>query len=219
MGGLRVLIVDDQDLVRAGFSVILQSEPGITVVGEARDGREAVDRVLELRPDVVCMDVQMPVMDGLEAARRISVQAPGTGVLILTTFDRDDYLFDALTAGVSGFLLKNSTPEKLIEAVQIIGRGDALLAPDVTRRVIQRCTDRTPEVPTPSAALDDLSGREREVFGLLALGMSNAEIAIALYVGEATVKSHVSKVLQKLTLRDRVHAVVFAYERGIVVRG
>jgi DNA-binding NarL/FixJ family response regulator len=219
MDGLRVLIVDDQELVRAGFSVILQSEPGIAVVGEARNGEEAVDRVLELRPDVVCMDVQMPIMDGLEAARQISAKAPGTGVLILTTFDRDDYLFDALTAGASGFLLKNSTPEKLIEAVQIIGRGDALLAPDVTRRVIERCTDRATAIPAASVALHDLSGREREVLGLLARGMSNAEIAIALYVGEATVKSHVSKVLQKLALRDRVHAVVFAYEHGIVVRG
>jgi len=217
MADLRVLIVDDQDLVRAGFSVILQSEPGITVVGEARNGQEAVARVLELRPDVVCMDVQMPVMDGLEAARRIATEVPGTGVLILTTFDRDDYLFDALTAGASGFLLKNSTPEKLIEAVQIIGRGDALLSPDVTRRVIERCTGQSAIAPAPSAALDDLSGREREVLGLLARGMSNAEIARSLFVGEATVKSHVSKVLQKLALRDRVHAVVFAYEHGIVI--
>ncbi|MHC5797960.1 response regulator [Lacisediminihabitans sp. FW035] len=218
MTDLRVLIVDDQDLVRAGFSVILQSEPGITVVGEARNGEEALSKVLDLRPDVVCMDVQMPVMDGLEAARRIAVQAPGTGVLILTTFDRDDYLFDALTAGASGFLLKNSTPEKLIEAVQIIGRGDALLAPDVTRRVIERCAGRSATPPTVNPALDDLSGREREVLGLLARGMSNSEIAHALYVGEATVKSHVSKVLQKLGVRDRVHAVVFAYEHGIVAR-
>ncbi|MET4703772.1 response regulator transcription factor [Frigoribacterium sp. UYMn621] len=218
MADLRVLIVDDQDLVRAGFSVILQSEPGITVVGEARNGQEALARILELRPDVVCMDVQMPVMDGLEATRRIAVQAPETGVLILTTFDRDDYLFDALTAGASGFLLKNSTPEKLIEAVQTIGRGDALLAPDVTRRVIERCAGRSPIAPTASPALDELSGREREVLGLLARGMSNSEIARTLYVGEATVKSHVSKVLQKLGLRDRVHAVVFAYENGIVAR-
>ncbi|CAN5516199.1 response regulator transcription factor [soil metagenome] len=219
MADLRVLIVDDQDLVRAGFSVILQSEPGITVVGDARNGEEAVARVLELRPDVVCMDVQMPVMDGLEAARRIAAQAPGTGVLILTTFDRDEYLFDALTAGASGFLLKNSTPEKLIEAVQVIGRGDALLAPDVTRRVIERCAGRSATPPTASPALDNLSGRESEVLGLLARGMSNSEIAHTLYVGEATVKSHVSKVLQKLGLRDRVHAVVFAYENGIVARG
>ncbi|MBC7763513.1 MAG: response regulator transcription factor [Candidatus Saccharibacteria bacterium] len=218
MDALRVLIVDDQDLVRAGFSVILQSEPGITVVGEARNGAEAVARVLDLRPDVVCMDVQMPVMDGLEAARRICAQAPGTGVLILTTFDRDDYLFDALTAGASGFLLKNSTPEKLIEAVQIIGRGDALLSPDVTRRVIERCAGRSTTAKAVTTALDDLTIREREVLGLLARGMSNAEIASTLYVGEATVKSHVSKVLQKLGLRDRVHAVVFAYEHGIVSR-
>ena len=218
MAELRVLIVDDQDLVRAGFSVILKSEPGITLVGEARNGEEAVARVLALRPDVVCMDVQMPVMDGLEAARRISVQAPGTGVLILTTFDRDDYLFDALMAGASGFLLKNSTPEQLIEAVQIIGRGDALLSPDVTRRVIERCAGRSTTAKAVSAALDGLTVREREVLGLLARGMSNAEIASTLYVGEATVKSHVSKVLQKLGLRDRVHAVVFAYEHGIVSR-
>ena len=187
MAELRVLIVDDQDLVRAGFSVILKSEPGITLVGEARNGEEAVARVLALRPDVVCMDVQMPVMDGLEAARRISVQAPGTGVLILTTFDRDDYLFDALMAGASGFLLKNSTPEQLIEAVQIIGRGDALLSPDVTRRVIERCAGRSTSAKAVSAVLDGLTVREREVLGLLARGMSNAEIASTLYVGEATV--------------------------------
>jgi len=220
MAALRVLLVDDQDLVRAGFSVILQSEPGIAVVGEARNGADAVARVLELRPDVVCMDVQMPVMDGLEATRRIAEAAPGTAVLILTTFDRDDYLFDALSAGASGFLLKNSTPEKLIEAVQIIGRGDALLSPDVTRRVIERCAQRSQAVTAPAhSGSDDLSGREREVLGLLARGMSNAEIATTLFVGEATVKSHVSKVLQKLGLRDRMHAVVFAYEQGVVVPG
>lgn len=224
MSDIRVLLADDQDLVRAGFGVILGSEPGITVVGEARNGEEAITRVLALRPDVVCMDVQMPVMDGLEAARRIAGLVPGTSVLILTTFDRDDYLFDALMAGASGFLLKNSTPEQLIEAVQILARGDALLSPDVTRRVIERSMGKS-EVGTrpqrttqaPPHGLHELSAREREVLGLLARGMSNAEIATQLFVGEATVKSHVSRVFFKLGLRDRVHAVVFAYENGIVL--
>ncbi len=221
---VRVLLVDDHDLVRTGFRTILESEPGIEVVGEARDGAEAIEQVAALHPDVVCMDVQMPGMDGLEATRRIIAArdarpGPAVGVLVLTTFDRDDYLFSALDAGASGFLLKNASPEKLVEAVLVVAQGDALLAPDVTRRVIERAA----VVREPSAArdarLDDLTERETEVLRLLARGLSNAEIARELWLGEATVKTHVSKVLLKLSLRDRVHAVVFAYENGVAVRG
>jgi DNA-binding NarL/FixJ family response regulator len=217
---IRVLLVDDQDLVRAGFGVILGSEPGITVVGEASNGEQAVLRAIELKPDVVCMDVQMPVMDGLEAARQIAARVPRASILMLTTFDRDDYLFEALQAGASGFLLKNSTPEQLIDAVQVLARGDALLSPDVTRAVIERCTSVAAHGrPALGTSLDDLSPREREVLALLARGKTNAEIAAILYVGEATVKTHVSKVLMKLSVRDRVQAVVFAYEHGVVVPG
>lgn len=223
---IRVLVVDDQALVRGGFRTILDSEPGIEVVGEAADGASAIEAVAELDPDVVCMDVQMPGVDGLAATRRI-VAANGErpAVLVLTTFNREDYLFQALEAGASGFLLKNSSPEQLIEAVQVVARGDALLAPELTRRVIEAAARRAttpapadPTRPTP-AELDALTEREREVLGLLAEGRSNAEIAAVLWVGEATVKSHVSKVLQKLGLRDRVHAVVYAYEHGVVRPG
>ena len=240
---IRVLVVDDQALVRAGFRTILDSEDGIEVVGEAADGEAAVTAVTELAPDVVCMDVQMPGMDGLEATRRITADAASAAaVLVLTTFNREDYLFAALEAGASGFLLKNSSPEQLIEAVQVVARGDALLSPDVTRRVIEavaasagrrpvppqpealatRVEDRGPieravpaERPAP-AELATLTDREREVLELLAEGISNAEIAQRMWVGEATVKTHVSKVLMKLGLRDRVHAVVYAYEHGVV---
>ncbi|MET0304488.1 MAG: response regulator transcription factor [Microbacteriaceae bacterium] len=213
----RVLLVDDQDLVRGGFRVILETEPGIEVVGEARTGAEAVSAAAELRPDMICMDVQMPVMDGLEATRLI-VAADGPPVLVLTTFDRDDYLFEALQAGASGFLLKNASPEKLVEAVQVVASGDALLAPDVTRRVIERFGS----IPAPASdcpVLENLTEREHEVLGLLAKGRSNSEIAGELFLGEATVKTHVSNVLVKLGLRDRIHAVVFAYENGVVIPG
>ena len=240
---IRVLVVDDQALVRGGFRTILDSEDGIEVVGEAADGAAAGAAVTELAPDVVCMDVQMPGMDGLEATRRITADAAsGAAVLVLTTFNREDSLFAALEAGASGFLLKNSSPEQLIEAVQVVARGDALLSPDVTRRVIEAVAasagrrpvaaqhgappttfeDRRPiepaaavERPTP-AELATLTAREREVLVLLAEGISNAEIAQRMWVGEATVKTHVSKVLMKLGLRDRVHAVVYAYEHGVV---
>ena len=226
MNPIRVLLVDDHDLVRMGFRTILESEPGIVIVGEARDGAEAIRRAAELVPDVICMDVQMPGMDGLEATRRIVADrdarpdaAPGPGVLVLTTFDRDDYLFAALDAGASGFLLKNASPEKLLDAVQVVAAGDALLAPDVTRRVIARATsEREPARPADSR-LNDLTEREAQVLELLARGRSNAEIAAELWLGEATVKTHVSKVLLKLGLRDRVHAVVFAYENGVAVPG
>ena len=210
---VRVVLADDQDLVRGGFRVILESEPGIVVVGEARDGEEAVAAVARLTPDVICVDVQMPGVDGLEATRRIRAAGSPTAVLIVTTFDRDDYLFAALQAGASGFLLKNTTPEKLIEAVRIVARGDALLAPDVTRRVIERFS--TGAVPVPPRAVDDLTAREHEVLLLVAKGWSNAEIAARLRLGEATVKTHVSRVLLKLGLRDRIQAVVFAHEHGL----
>lgn len=186
-------------------------------MGEARDGAEAVERAASLRPDVVCLDVQMPGMDGIEATSALTqAGSVGSGILILTTFNRDDYLFAALQAGASGFLLKNTSPEKLVEAVQIIARGEALLAPDVTRRVIEQFAGRTP-VTRRDDRMSELTEREREVLSLLARGLSNGEIATTLFVGEATVKSHVSKVLLKLGLRDRIQAVVFAYEHGVAV--
>ncbi|MCC8250706.1 response regulator [Saccharothrix luteola] len=217
---LRVVLADDQDLVRAGFRVILGTEDDIEVVGEARDGVEAVEVVGRLRPDVVLMDVQMPGVDGLEATRRILGPA-GAGnpikVVILTTFDREDYLFEALRAGASGFLLKNASPEDLVDSVRIVARGDALLSPEVTRRVIARFTGPPPSTPARRPA--ELTDREFEVLEHLARGASNSEIAGALYLGETTVKTHVSRILAKLGLRDRTHAVVFAYEHGIVAPG
>ncbi len=225
---IRVLLVDDHALVRSGFRAILESEPDIAVVGEAANGEEAVARAAALTPDVICMDVQMPGIDGLEATRQITSDAAGgAGVLVLTTFDRDDYLFAALEAGAAGFLLKNASPEKLVEAVRVVASGDALLAPDVTRRVIARATGpgakgiggANGDTPEPDARLAELTEREREVLTLLARGLANAEIARELWLGEATVKTHVSKILQKLGLRDRVHAVVFAYENGVAVPG
>ena len=219
----RVLLADDHEMVRAGFQIILGSQPDIEVVGEAATGAEALARAAELVPDVICMDVQMPDMDGLEATRRIVADdTVASAVLILTTFDRDDYLFEALQAGASGFLLKNSTPEQLIDAVRVVAAGDALLSPGVTRRVIERfgvTPDAAARAVTPPAELDTLTDREAEVLQLVAQGMSNAEIARSLFVGEATVKSHVSKVLQKLGLRDRIQAVVWAYENRVAVPG
>jgi len=221
---IRVMLVDDHQMVRSGFRAILGTEPGIEVVGEAADGAEAIRLAAELAPDVICMDVQMPGMDGLEATRCIVADSSSSGVLVLTTFDRDDYLFAALEAGAAGFLLKNASPEKLIEAVRVVASGDALLAPDVTRRVIARATGgqaggATVDRPEPDARLAELTDREHEVLTLLARGLANAEIARELWLGEATVKTHVSKILQKLGLRDRVHAVVFAYENGVAVPG
>lgn len=225
---LTIVLADDQELVRAGFRVILESEPGFRVVGEAADGAGAVEAVQQLRPDVVCLDVQMPGVDGLEAARRIAALPDPPAVLILTTFDSDDALFQALEAGASGFLLKNASPERLIDAVRTVAAGDALLAPDVTRRVISRATASTAAQPSattttaaPSTTGEDalaaagLTERETEVLRLLARGLSNAEIAAELYVGDATVKTHVSNVLQKLALRDRIQAVVWAFEHGV----
>ncbi|MFD1713088.1 response regulator [Amnibacterium flavum] len=217
MSDIRVLLVDDQALLRGGIRAILESEPGIVVVGEGDDGQAAIDLTMSLAPDVICLDVQMPGMDGLTAARHIAALPHPPAILMLTTFNRDDYLFEALQHGASGFLLKNSSPERLVEAVQVVARGDALLSPDVTRRVIEHFTERT--TVEPSAAAEQLTDREREVLGLVARGLSNAEIARELYLGEATVKTHVSKVLLKLGLRDRIQAVVFAYEHGIAVPG
>ncbi|MFC4017857.1 response regulator [Micromonospora sp. GCM10011542] len=223
---IRVLLADDQHLVRTGFRVILEVEDDIEVVGEAADGARAVEMTRAIRPEVVLMDVEMPGMDGLEATRRIVGAGPDApAVLILTTFDRDDYLFAALRAGASGFLLKNGTPEELGEAIRVLARGDALLAPEITRRVI--ATFARPGNPggaagggpDAAAALRELTPRECETLVLLAGGASNAEIAATMRLGEATVKTHVSRVLAKLGLRDRVQAVVFAYENGVVRPG
>ena len=222
---LRVLLVDDHAMVRSGFAMVLSVEDDIEVVGEAADGIEAIEQARATRPDVVLMDVQMPRMDGIEATRHLVADDLGH-VVIVTTFDRDDYLFDALQAGASGFLLKNAGPEQLLDAVRAAGRGHALLAPEVTRRVISRMAgeaawkgggDRA-ERPEP-AGLAHLTAREREVLVLLGRGLSNAEIAADLVLGEATVKTHVSNVLLKLGLRDRVQAVVLAYESGLVRPG
>ena len=221
---IRVLLVDDHAVMRAGFRMILEAEDDVVVVGEAGDGAEAVAAASALQPDVICMDVQMPGLDGLEATRLI-VAVPGVAaaVVIVTTFDRDDYLFQALAAGASGFLLKNAGPEELVTAVRVAAAGDALLSPEVTRRVIERFATPgagTGPIPAPpaDAASDrpvvELTERETEVLRLVAQAMSNAEIAERLFIGEATVKTHVSNVLQKLGARDRVAAVVYAHRHG-----
>ena len=222
---VRVLLVDDQLLVRSGFSLILSVEDDIEVIGQASDGEEAVRLTRELRPDVVLMDVQMPVMDGIEATRRI-VADDLARVVILTTFDRDDYVFAGLAAGASGFLLKNADADHLIEAVRAVAGGHALLAPEVTRRVIEQMTNgpvadarAAPRRDDRDPRLDELTPRELEVLGLVGRGLSNAEIAGRLFVGEATVKTHLSNVFAKLHLRDRVQAVVLAYEAGLILRG
>jgi DNA-binding NarL/FixJ family response regulator len=215
-GPVRVVLADDQALVRAGFRMILSVEDDIEVVGEAADGAEAVAVVRRLRPDLVLMDVQMPGTDGVQATAQVVAEGD-TKVVVLTTFDRDDYLFDALRAGASGFLLKNTAPEDLVDAIRAVAAGHALLAPEVTRRVIARFASRGVGYrPDLVAALTD---REREVLALVAQGLSNAEIAARLVLGEATVKTHVSRLLTKLGLRDRVQAVVFAYECGLAVPG
>lgn len=210
----RVLLVDDHALMRAGFRLILDSAPDLEVVGEAASGEEAVRAASDLRPDVICMDVQMPGMGGLAASRQIVADPQlECAVVIVTTFDRDDYLFEALQAGASGFLLKNAAPEELQAAVRVAAAGDALLAPEVTRRVIARFAAAAP-TPTPPVAAE-LTERESEVLRLMAQAMSNAEIAAHLIIGEATVKTHVSNVLLKLGVRDRVAAVVYAYRHGL----
>ena len=214
---LKLLIADDQAVVRIGFTAMLDAQPDMTVVGVAQDGRQAVSLASQLRPDVVLMDIRMPVLDGIGATSQLKAAEPAPQVLVLTTFDLDDYVYDALRAGASGFLLKDATPEQIIAAVRVVGSGDALLAPSVTRRLIAEFAGRAKLVAPPE--LDRLTVREREVLLLVAAGLTNAEIAGRLYVAEQTVKSHVSAVLQKLGLRDRVQAVILAYESGLVVAG
>jgi DNA-binding NarL/FixJ family response regulator len=210
---IRVLIADDQSMVRAGFRMLLSGEPDIEVVAEASNGLEAVEKAARLDPTVVLMDIRMPELDGLEATRRILAADAMARVLILTTFDLDEYVYEALRAGASGFVLKDDPPERLIAAIRTIAAGDALLSPTVTRRVIEQFA-RVPR-PTPPKELDELSEREREVFRLLTRGLSNAEIGEKLYISETTVKTHVTHILQKLHLRDRVQAVVLAYQTGL----
>jgi DNA-binding NarL/FixJ family response regulator len=220
---VRVLIVDDQALVRAGFRMILESEEEIEIVGEAGDGAEALEAARELAPDVILMDIRMPNLDGLVATRRLLEQQPTEGprVLMLTTFDLDEYVYEALRAGASGFMLKDTPPEQLVDAIHVVARGDALLSPTITKRVIEEFIRRPPStiaVERPKK-LDELTARELEVLGFMARGLSNAEIAGDLFVSETTVKTHVARILMKLGLRDRVQAVVFAYETGLVQPG
>jgi DNA-binding NarL/FixJ family response regulator len=218
---IGVLLVDDQALVRSGFRMVLEAEEGIEVVGEAANGRQAIDSTHRLNPEVVLMDVRMPELDGIAATREI-VGREGkrsARVLILTTFDLDEYVYDALGAGASGFLLKDVPPERLVEGIRVVASGDALLAPAVTRRLIEDFSRARPARAERPPGLDELTPRELEVLGLMARGLSNAEIAESLVVGETTVKTHVARVLMKLGLRDRVQAVVLAYESGLVTPG
>ena len=210
---IRVLVADDQSMVRAGFRMLLSGEPDIEVVAEASNGLEAVDKAARFHPTVVLMDIRMPELDGLEATRRILAADADARVLILTTFDLDEYIYEALRAGASGFVLKDDPPEQLLAAIRTIAQGDALLSPAVTKRVIEQFT-RTPRA-TPPKALDELTERELDVFRLIARGLSNAEIARELYISETTVKTHITHILQKLDLRDRVQAVVLAHEIGL----
>ena len=216
-----IVIADDQALVRTGFRMILEGEPDLRVVGEAKDGADAVEVARRCRPDVVLMDIRMPRMDGLEATRRIVAQGNAgiPRVLILTTFDLDEYVYEALQAGASGFLLKDVPPEQLVAGIRVVAEGEALLAPTVTRRLIETFLQDRPRAPAPPPALSELTDREHEVFRLIARGLSNAEIADQLVVSGTTVKTHVARVLSKLALRDRVQAVVLAYETGIVMAG
>ena len=217
---ISVLIVDDQALVRAGFAMILSAESDIDVVGEAGDGVAALDMAQELRPDVILMDIRMPEMDGITATRRLCSAAEDScpRVLILTTFDLDDYVYDALRAGASGFLLKDTPPDDLAAAIRVVAGGDSLLSPSITRKLLEEFT-KTPAVPRPHSGLSELTEREVEVLSEMARGRSNAEIADELFVSETTVKTHVSHILTKLELRDRVQAVIVAYESGLVVPG
>jgi DNA-binding NarL/FixJ family response regulator len=221
---ISVLVADDQALVRAGFRVLIDSDPDLQVVGEATNGAEAHDLVRQHKPDVVLMDIRMPEVDGLEATRRICTEPDlaATKVLILTTFEVDEYVFEALRAGASGFLLKDTEPSDLLAAVRVVARGDALLAPSVTRRLIEQVTAGTaalPQASTPPEALDVLTDREREVLELVAGGLTNDEIAENLYVSRLTAKTHVSRILTKLGARDRAQLVVIAYETGLVSPG
>lgn len=214
---IRVLLVDDQPLVRAGLRTLLDEEADIEVAGDATNGEEAVAAVTALAPNVVLMDIRMPVLDGLEATRRITAHGCAARIVILTTFDLDEYVFQALRAGASGFLLKDSTGDEIVRAVRVAASGDALLAPSVTRRLIERFSGHTPSADAPHLRL--LTERERDVLLLVARGLSNGEIAARLFLGETTVKTHVAHLLDKLELRDRVQAVVLAYESGLVEPG
>lgn len=215
---IRVVIADDQVLVRAGFTKLLEAEPDLEVVGQSADGRAAVQECRRRRPDVVLMDIRMPVLDGIAATREIT-RSLATKVLVLTTYDLDEYVFTALQAGASGFLLKDSPPEDLIQALHVVAGGESLLAPRVTTRLVSEFVTLRSSYRDPSAQMSRLTDREREVFLLLARGLSNAEIAARLFLGETTVKTHVASILAKIDVRDRVHAVVFAYEAGLVRPG
>jgi DNA-binding NarL/FixJ family response regulator len=210
---IRVLVADDQSMVRAGFRMLLGGEPDIEVVAEASNGVEAVDKAARFRPTVVLMDIRMPELDGLQATRRILAADETARILILTTFDLDEYVYEALRAGASGFVLKDDPPEQLLAAIRVVARGDALLSPAITKRVIKQFS-RVPQA-SPPKELDDLSERELDVFRSMARGLSNVEIAKELYISETTVKTHVTHILQKLDLRDRVQAVVLAYQTGV----
>jgi DNA-binding NarL/FixJ family response regulator len=214
-----VLIADDQALVRVGLRKVLESEPEMTVVGEAVDGEDATAAARRFRPDVVLMDIRMPVLDGIEATRRIVQADPNTRVLILTTFGLDTYVYDALRAGASGFMLKDAPPEEITAAVRIVASGEALLAPAVTRAVIEEFVRQKPVAVRPQPPVAELTPREREVLDLLARGLSNGEICERLVISEATTKTHVARILQKLDLRDRVQTVIYAYESGLVTPG
>ena len=215
---IRVLVVDDDDLMRAGLRSVLSSDDAIEVVGESADGRAAVAAAVALRPDVVLMDIRMPTLDGISATRELLSALPESKVVVLTTFDDEEYVFGALAAGAAGFLLKRTRPEELISAVHTIAAGDALLSPSVTRTVIDRAAERQPRDARASERLEELTPREREVLGLIARGLSNGEIAAELVVEESTVKTHVKRILMKLHARDRVQAVIFAYESGLAER-
>jgi DNA-binding NarL/FixJ family response regulator len=216
---IRVLVADDQGMVRSGFSILLNAQPDIEVVGEAVNGQEAITRAAELSPDVILMDVRMPVLDGLQATRQIATGDGAPRVLVLTTFDLDDYVYEALRAGASGFLLKDASAGELAEAVRVVAAGDALLSPGVTRRLIAEFARQGAPRTASRKNLPDLTERETEVLALVARGLSNGEIAAHLVVAEQTIKTHVSRVLMKLSLRDRAQAVVFAYESGLVRAG
>jgi DNA-binding NarL/FixJ family response regulator len=216
---IRVLLADDQALVRQGFRLIVDLEDDMEVVGEATNGREALRLARELQPDIVVMDIRMPELDGIEATRQLKASDNRTGVLILTTFDLNEYVYDALRAGAGGFLLKDVPSDQLVSGIRTVATGDSLLAPALTRRLIEHFIQRPPPGATPPRGLDTLTDREREVLALVARGQSNAEIATTLFLGEATIKTHVGRILQKLDLRDRVQAVVFAYESGLIQPG
>ena len=218
MSRTSIVLVDDQHLLRMGFRMVLEAQPDLEVVGEASDGREGLDLVRSRRPDVVLMDVRMPVLDGVEATRRLVSEGASSRVIILTTFDLDEYAFAALRAGASGFLLKDAPPADLLSAIRAVASGDAVVAPSTTRRLLERFAPRLPDPadPEPTDELEALTPREREVVAAVARGLSNGEIADELVLSEATVKTHVGRILAKLKLRDRVQIVVFAYEHGLV---